>query len=84
MNNGVDERLIECFQAVLPAYAPEQIRNLNMKSTPEWDSMVTVTLISLIEESFRVETQPDDIGQLTSFQTIRDYLLRASELNAHR
>jgi acyl carrier protein len=84
MNTDIEDRLIECFQAALPTIGRQDIRTVHMKSTLEWDSMVTVTLISLIEESFGVETQAADIEQLTSFQTIRDYLIRASEMNAHR
>jgi acyl carrier protein len=74
--SDLDKRLIECFQAVLPNIDPADMRGLSMKSAPGWDSVVTITLISLIEESFGVETQPEDIEQLTSFETIRAYLLQ--------
>ncbi len=74
--NDLDKRLIECFQAVLPNIDPGDMRSVSMKSSPGWDSVVTITLISLIEESFGVETQPEDIEQLTSFETIRSYLMR--------
>lgn len=74
--NDLDQRLIECFQAVLPNIDPSDMRSVSMKSAPGWDSVVTITLISLIEESFGVDTEPEDIEQLTSFETIRAYLMR--------
>jgi acyl carrier protein len=74
--SNLDDRLIECFRAVLPNIHPDDMRTVTMRSAPGWDSVVTITLISLIEESFGVETQPDDIEHLTSFETIRAYLLR--------
>jgi acyl carrier protein len=78
--NDIDERLLDCFQAVLPEVERANIPKVTMKSEAAWDSIATVTLISLIEETFGVDTQPEDIGQLTSFLAIRQYLERkASE-----
>jgi acyl carrier protein len=74
--NDLDERLIDCFQAALPKMPREKLRQVSMKSAAEWDSMVTITLMNLIEESFGIQADLDDIQQLTSFQSIRDYLLR--------
>jgi acyl carrier protein len=72
--HDLDERLIDCFQAVLPDVPRNDVRTVSMNSAPGWDSVATITLISLIEESFGVETRAEDIEQLTSFQTIREYL----------
>jgi len=72
--NDLDERLVRCFEAVLPSIKREELEHVTMKSTAGWDSMVTITLVSLIEESFGVQTQPEDIEHLTSFQSIRSYL----------
>ena len=78
--NELEDRLIDCFQAVLPKIGREELRQVSMKSTSQWDSVVTVTLISLIEETFSVETQPGDIERLTSFESIHDYLQRNKQL----
>jgi acyl carrier protein len=76
--NELDEKLADCFQAALPGISRNELRNASMKTTPGWDSVVTITLVSLIEESFGVQTQPADIGKLTSFQSIREYLAQAA------
>ena len=70
----IDERLADCFKAVLPALNTAQLRDAAMNSIAGWDSMVTITLISLIEESFGIQTDAEDIEHLTSFQSIRRYL----------
>ena len=72
--NDLEERLMDCFQAVLPQIERDRIPKVSMKSEAEWDSIVTVTLLSLIEESFGVDAEPEDFGQLTSFVSIREYL----------
>ena len=76
--NDLDERLIDCFRAVLPNIEHDEMKSVTMQSAPGWDSVMTITLITLIEESFGVETLPEDIEHLTSFQTIRAYLMRKS------
>ena len=70
----IDERLADCFKAALPALNTTQLRDASMNSIAGWDSMVTITLISLIEESFGIQTDAEDIEHLTSFQSIRRYL----------
>ena len=72
--NDVDERLTECFTAVLPNLKPPQVQDASTESVRDWDSLVTVTLVSLIEESFGIQTEPEEIEHLTSYQSIRRYL----------
>ena len=72
--NDIEERLTNCFNAVLPKLQGEDLRNASIHSVSDWDSMVTITLMSLIEESFEVQTEPEDIEHLTSFNSILRYL----------
>ena len=72
--NELGEKLADCFQAVFPQISRNDIQGTSMKLTEDWDSMATITLVSLIEESFGIETQPDDIEHLTSFESILRYL----------
>ena len=84
MNEEMDERLIGCFQAVFPKMGREEIQKAAMTSVADWDSMVTITLLTLIEESFGVETDATDIEQLTSFEAISEYLRKkAAVCNAN-
>jgi acyl carrier protein len=72
--NDIDARLTDCFRAALPKLQLTELQDASIKSVPDWDSMVTITLLTLIEESFGVQTEPEDIEHLTSFQSIRQYL----------
>jgi acyl carrier protein len=62
--------------------ASEQIRQASMKSVPEWDSMITITLVALIEESFGIQTDSADIAELTSFEGIRNYVQKKAAVTA--
>ena len=70
----LENKLVECFQAVFPKISRDAMAGVSMKSNADWDSMATITLISLIEESFGIETSPEDIEHLASFESIRAYL----------
>lgn len=70
----VRERLEACFAGVFPELSPAEIRQASMASLSEWDSMATVTLLSLIEEEFEVEADLDELGDVLSFEIIADYL----------
>jgi len=76
--NDLEEKLADCFEAALPGIGRNELRKASMKATPGWDSVVTITLLSLIEESFGVQTQAADIEKLTSFESMRDYLAQAA------
>ena len=45
-----------------------------MVTFKEWDSLRMITLVVVIEEEFEVTVPVDEIENLTSFQTLHDYL----------
>jgi len=47
---------------------------VNMSSTPEWDSLNHVQLLSAIEKKFGIEVTPDDAFKLTSADRLVQYL----------
>lgn len=47
---------------------------VNMNSTPEWDSLNHVQLLSAIERKFAVEISPDEAFKLTSADKLVRYL----------
>jgi acyl carrier protein len=53
-----------------------------MNSMDEWDSMATITLVALIEETFGIQTDSEDIGELTSFERIRNYVQKKAVCDA--
>lgn len=55
----VEQRLMDCFEAVFPALSREQILSATPESVAQWDSIATVTLASVIEEEFGTAVEFD-------------------------
>lgn len=68
------DRLIKCFAAVFPDLSPEEIVRASPASVGAWDSVASITLLSVLEEEFNVQIDPEDLEQLISFDLILDYL----------
>jgi acyl carrier protein len=73
MNNS-SERLANCFAAVFPNLNQGQILLATPTSVEGWDSITTLTLMSVIEEEFAIEIDPDDIEHLLSFDSALAFL----------
>ena len=68
------ERLTSCFSTVFPDLAPDEIPRASMASVGKWDSLATITLLTVIEEEFGLQIPPDDLEQFASFELILAYL----------
>ena len=53
---------------------PQFDSSVTMTSTPEWDSLNHVQLLSAIERKFAVEISPDEAFKLTSGDRLVQYL----------
>ena len=71
---STDERLINCFSSVFPQLSPSEIPLASNTSVANWDSLATVTLISVIEEEFGVSFTIDDYDYVVSFELVRECL----------
>lgn len=69
-----EKRLLGCFEAVFPDLPLDDIPAAAAASMPEWDSLATVTLMSLIEEEFAVSISTDDLVMFLSFPIINDLI----------
>lgn len=72
--NNIDERLINCFNTVFPSLSVDEVVRASNASVANWDSLATVTLVSLIEEEFAVTIRPEDVEQFISFALVRECL----------
>ena len=72
--NDTRARLVKCFAAIFPDLSEGQIESASSTNMNEWDSVATVTLITLIEEEFGIEVDADDLEQLVSFDSVLSYL----------
>jgi acyl carrier protein len=63
-------RLRACFSRVFPDLTDEQTLEASAGGIPEWDSLATVTLVSLIEEEFGLILDLDDFEETMSFRSL--------------
>ena len=70
----IEKRLEGCFLAVLPELSAEEISQATGTSVASWDSVVTVTLIAVVEEEFGLSIEIEDPAQFDSFHGILNYL----------
>ena len=65
----------EISRVALPVLQiPEFDSSVNMSSTPEWDSLRHIQLLSAIEKKFDIEISPDDAFKLTSADRLVQYM----------
>lgn len=79
--SNLQERLINCFSAVFPDLTPDEIMRAADTTVANWDSLATVTLVSVIEEEFDIGIMPEDYESLASFAQAHE-LIKAKAVNA--
>ena len=72
--SDLETKLIECFEAVLPDVPAADIPALSMATAASWDSVATLNLVAVIEETFERTIDTDALERFTSFAFIRTYL----------
>lgn len=72
--NEIEQRLVRCFSAVFPGIPEPQIKNASVENIESWDSVAMATLVTAVEEEFAIEFDVDSLSNLTSFQSMLDYL----------
>jgi len=70
----VYSKLTRCFAAVFPDLPATAISSASLESVPDWDSLATTNSVSLIAEEFQVQTEPEDLARLVSFNSILEYV----------
>ena len=73
----VRQRLLECFRAVFPNTSDEALAASSADTTSSWDSVIQVTLISIVEEDFGIRLPEEQYGELTSFASLLAFLENA-------
>jgi acyl carrier protein len=73
-----DARLIRCFSAVFPALSDDEIRAASIETASDWDSLVAIRLVAVLEEEFGVKIDLMDLAEMSSFSSIRRHLLERS------
>ena len=73
MDNS-ESRLTQCFAVLFPAMDDHAIHQATRSTVPGWDSIATVTLVSVVEEEFGIQIAVEDVEHLLSFNEFLDYL----------
>lgn len=77
--NAIDSKLLECMRTVFPTVSDEKLTEASVETLEQWDSLATVTLAALIEESFAIEIDPEEVANLNSFRSIASFLGRKEQ-----
>ena len=72
--DNLEHRLMRCFSSVFPELNEDQIRNASVDSVPDWHSLASVTLISVVQEEFGVQVGLTDLPNLVSFSAVQNYV----------
>lgn len=64
-----------CFTSSL-SISDDDLENLEYNSVPEWDSIGHMSLISELEEKFKISIETDDIVDFSSFKKGKEILLK--------
>jgi acyl carrier protein len=70
----VHPRLTKCFAAVFPTLPPADMPAATMESIAGWDSLASVTLLTVVEEEFATTIEPEELENLQSFEAYLRYL----------
>jgi acyl carrier protein len=70
----IQKRLTTCFRLVFPDLPEAEIPSASQETIAAWDSIATITLVSVIGEEFGIEIDLAQIGDLTSFDKLLAYL----------
>ncbi len=67
-------RLIQCFSAVFPGLDEAEIPGATNLNVEGWDSLANFSLLTVIEEEFGIQIDPEGVDSFGSFESILDYL----------
>jgi acyl carrier protein len=75
----LNARLSKCFLAIFPDLKVEEVAGSSPVTVAAWDSVATVTLLTLVEEEFGIRIDVEDLDHFTSFDNLQIYLRRRFE-----
>lgn len=67
-------RLASCFAIVFPELSPAEIEGASMASLGSWESVMTLTLIAIVEDEFKLSIDPEEAVELVSFPHFLAYV----------
>ena len=74
--NDTRRRLLNCFAALFPEVPAGELPEASTATIAAWDSVASITLLTVLEEEFGLEIEPEQLEHLQSFQSVLEYLDR--------
>lgn len=74
LKSEVASQLEDCLAVVFPNVPKHELSTAAIGSTPGWDSLATLTLVSVVEETFQISVPLDDLEKFLSFELILEYV----------
>jgi acyl carrier protein len=66
----VRAELLQCFKVVFPGLSEQQIATASPATVARWDSIATVTLFTVVDETFGINLDLADLDDFVSFDSI--------------
>jgi acyl carrier protein len=76
--NDLKNRLSGCFGAVFPGRSAEELMRADRETMQEWDSLASITLLTVVQEEFQVTIDLFDLEKFGSFSALLEYLAEQS------
>jgi acyl carrier protein len=73
----IAQRLLTCFSAVFPKQSRQDLEIASRDAMQEWDSLASVTLLSLVNQEFNTDIDLFEFQDLGSFASLLRYLQEA-------
>ncbi len=71
-----DQKIFEIISKYTDLDISELNQNTSTENTPEWDSLAQMQILNDLSRIYSFELKPENIINLNSFLSIRDYLLK--------
>ncbi len=68
----MEEKIIAIMQKVFGVEGLD--RTCSQKTCEQWDSMAQLNLVLELEDEFDISLEPEEIGEMTSFDTVKSIL----------
>ena len=74
--NEKDKNIFEIISKYTDLDISKLNQNTSTENTPEWDSLAHMQILNDLSRIYDFELKPENIINLNSFLSIRDYLLK--------
>jgi len=72
----IQARLVKCFSAVFPDLKESEVIRATSQSVEGWDSLASLTLLTVLEEEFVISIDPESLTEFVSFEGVLAILER--------